>query len=118
MQILQQEELAEGQKDSFPPGTDKVGSRTETSLPGTIFAFFQIVLYEHRSSRKNRYILSEISQNTKSLEVISLWVSSLCESVYCSLNTVVSNNTLLFTFCVGITDQMTLNRHQINTSFL
>ena len=65
-----QKELSEGQKDSFPAGTDKVGPRTGTSRPRTAFASFQMVLCKHRSSRKNRNTLSEINQNSKLLEVI------------------------------------------------
>lgn len=107
-----------GQEDSFPAGTDEVGARTGILLPRTAFTSFQMILYKHRSSRKNRNSVSETRQNTELLEVTSQWESSHCESVYGSLNTVVSNNTLSYTFCVCITDRMTLNRCQINTSFL
>ena len=80
-----------------------MGTRTGTSLPRTAFASSLMVLYKHRSSRKNRNTLSEINQNNKLLEVIK----KVIKKVYCSLDIVVSNNTFSYTFCVGVTDQMT-----------
>lgn len=43
--------------------------------------------------------------------------SSLCESVYCSLDIVVSNNTFAYTFCIGLLQSNDRINTQINLLF-